>query len=219
MNIVERCQHLEDQNEAAFPIDNPSKIWRRSTTILDVTIVIPICIPTILAKNAYPQAKKILLLSNGDGPRHTDCASVEIRRVAWKGHAQTRKEALPHIDTRYTFFTVQDAYPVGDMLPSLLREMESNSWDILLPRQIPWPDADPITKARISRWMPPATKTYLFPQADHVGALYRTEDLRSWPLAEPAIAEDLWWSRGRRVGCAPQAEIFHSRRSKQDSTK
>ena len=96
MNIAERCQHLEDQNEAAFPIDNPSQIWKRSTVILDVTIVIPICIPTILAKNAYPQAKKILLLSNNNGPKQTDIENIELRRVHWKGHAQTRKQDCVH---------------------------------------------------------------------------------------------------------------------------
>jgi|GEM_PF-7056591 len=212
MHISERYRLLQAQNHQAFPIDNPARIWKRSNIRLDVTVVIPICVPTILAQHAYPQAKKVLLLSNNNGPTSIQepPENLNILRLPWTGHAHTRKQALAYIDTKYTFFSVQDAYPIGDMLLHLIQEMETTQWDILLPRQLPWPDADSITKQRISRWMPAADNVYPFPQADHVGALYRSDDLRAWPLADAPIAEDVWWSIGRRIGCMPQAQIFHS---------
>ena len=59
-------------------------------------------------------------------------------------------------------------------------------------------------------WMPFENQAYVFPQADHVGALYRTADLRRWHLQDVPIAEDLWWSQGKKVGCVPAATIVHS---------
>ena len=49
-----------------------------------------------------------------------------------------------------------------------------------------------------------------FAQCDHVATLYRTDTLRRRPLPDVPIAEDLHWSRGRRVGYVPLAPVLHS---------
>lgn len=185
-----------------------SDVWIEKDCTLDVTVVIPMNASVFLAEHTYKQAHEVLLLCNGD------CvvpeSHAQICMLPWKGHAETRKEALKKITTKYTFFSVQDAFPMGNMLLSLIEEMESGNWDILMPRQIPWPDCHPIDRARIQQWTPERTHVFSMPHADHVGALYRSEDLRQWSLASVSIAEDVWWSIGRRVGCVPWARIIHS---------
>ncbi|MEC7985506.1 MAG: hypothetical protein VX278_10095 [Myxococcota bacterium] len=176
---------------------------------LDVTVVIPTQRPKFCIPNAY-ENDNVLLLSNRGGPIWS--RQGRILRVAWEGHAKTRKQALPHIDTKYVFFTVDDAIPLRGMLSVLVQEFEKGNeqWDILCPRQVPWPHACHVSKNRLAQWMPYAQQTYPFSQADHVGAMYRTDDLRRWKLPDVPIAEDMWWSRGKRIGCIPQATIVHS---------
>ena len=184
----------------------------RGELLQKVTVVIPVCVPDYVLPPAYYDVR-VLLLSNGRGPLYNDKA--QVLRVPWRGHARTRKLALAHIDTPYIFFTVQDAIPHKDMLFLLLNELEGKvNWDIVLPRQVAPKDACSDVQQSVARWMPNAEAPYAFQQADHVGALYRTEDLRQWALAEVPIAEDVWWSIGRRVGCIPQAELYHGHERK-----
>ena len=173
----------------------------------DITVVIPVCMPNFVLPEPYKQVQ-VLLLSNGEGPLYIPHAHV--LRVPWRGHAQTRKEALAYIQTKYVFFTVQDAFPTPHMLSMLHHEMEKNEWDILLARQVPFSSSSAVVRARIQRWMPSTPAIYSFPQADHVGALYRDEDLCQWALPQVPIAEDLWWSRGRRVACVSKAILYHA---------
>ena len=161
-----------------------------------------------MAEQAYAQAKEVLLLCNGG--INISSPNARIINVSWNGHAKTRKLALGYLHTKYVFFSVQDAFPIGNMLCSLVEEMERGKWDILMPRQVPWPDCDDIDRARILNWTPPKSQVYSMPHADHVGSLYRTEDLLQWSLPDAPIAEDVWWSRGRRIGCVPWAKIVHS---------
>ena len=75
---------------------------------------------------------------------------------------------------------------------------------------MPWPDCHEIDQERIREWTPSKEYIYSMPHADHVGSLYRTEDILQWSLPDVSIAEDVWWSLGRRVGCVPWAKIAHS---------
>ena len=207
---------LETRKKWILPSANVRKRWNDESIdmqnskedVADVTVVIPIHSSVFLAEHAYTQAKEVLLLCNGNASINSSHA--RILNVAWQGHAQTRKEAVRHITTKYTFFSVQDAFPTRDMLRSLIEEMELGDWDILIPRQIPWPDSNDIDIQRIKKWTPDRNHVFSMPHADHVGSLYRSEDLRQWNLADVPIAEDVWWSRGRRVGCVPWAKIIHS---------
>ena len=184
--------------------------WRRNDVLLDVTVVIPTNASVFLAEDAYVQAKEVLLLCNGES--RISSSSANIVRVPWRGHAITRKQARKYIKTKYVFFSVQDAFPIGNMLWELIDEMERGEWDILMPRQVPWPDCHEIDQGRIRTWTPAHNYVYSMPHADHVGSLYRTQDLLQWSLPNAPIAEDVWWSLGRRVGCVPWAKIVHSHR-------
>ena len=105
---------------------------------------------------------------------------------------------------------MQDAFPSPNMLSTLHHEMEKEEWDILLARQLPFAHSSSIVRARIEQWMPGIPDIYPFPQADHVGALYRYQDLRQWALPLVPIAEDLWWSQGRRIACVSKATLYHA---------
>ena len=182
--------------------------WKRDDVVLDVTVVIPTNSSVFLAEHAYCQAKEVLLLCNGS--EHVSTNHARVVHVPWSGHAKTRKLARKYVRTQYVFFSVQDAFPVGNMLCSLVEEMEREEWDILIPRQVPWPDCHDIDHDRIRQWTPPKEYVYPMPHADHVGSLYRTKDLLQWSLPDAPIAEDVWWSLGRRVGCVPWSKIVHS---------
>ena len=183
-------------------------LWEKKDCVLDVTVVIPCNEEIFVAQDAYSQAKEVHILSNGN--QYTAVGTEKRFVVSWKGHAQTRKDAIAQIQSKYTFFSVQDAFPVGNMMLTLVEALEKNDWDIVLPRQIPWPDVRPRDRQRLEASMPIAREPYRVPYADHVGALYRTEDLHSWVLADVPIAEDVWWSVGRTVYCMPTAKILHS---------
>ena len=121
--------------------------WVRESVDLDVTVVVPTNTDVFLAEQAYAQAKEVLLLCNGG--INISSPNARIINVSWDGHAKTRKLALGYLRTKYVFFSVQDAFPIGNMLCSLVEEMERGKWDILMPRQVPWPDCDDIDRARI----------------------------------------------------------------------
>ena len=186
------------------------EFWKREDDSLDVTVVIPINSSVYISENAYQQAKDVFLLSNGC--KHPTTSNAKVICVPWDGHSQTRKRIRDVLQTKYVFFSVQDAYPVGDMLKELVQEMERGEWDIVMPRQIPWPDCAKIDRDRIRSWTPNHPQVYSMPHADHVGALYRSEDVQQWSLPNVSIAEDVWWSIGRRVACVPWARIVHSHR-------
>ena len=176
----------------------------------DVTVIIPTHRRVPVGLEAFvAQSKNVHILLNGavDIPH---LPSVQIRLVSWKGHGQTRQEAIAHVKTPYVFLTVDDAIPLLNCLDALVFEMEDGEWDALIARQIPFPTAEQYTKDQLALWTPHCETTYPMPQCDHVGTLYRTESLRTNPIPDVPIAEDVWWSRGKRVGCVPKAFIVHS---------
>lgn len=153
---------------------------------------------------------RVLVVSNGDGPRRVPGADVV--RVDWEGHGRTRQAAVNDwVHEPYLLFTVDDALPLGrGCVGALVDALEAGSFEAVVARQIPWPDADPVTRKIVRDWTPAGTKVVPVSQVDHVCTLYRTETLRQHPLPDVPIAEDLWWSRGRRVGYVPFAPVLHS---------
>lgn len=148
---------------------------------------------------------RVLVVSNGGGPEVV--AGARVWRTTWTGHADTRRRALEQVDTPLVMMMSDDAIPlgrgfVGTMVAAL------GGADAVVARQVPWPTATPRTRAAIRRWTPTGRRT--LPHADHVATLYRTADLRRWATHDVPIAEDLVWTRGRRVVLAEGAPVLHS---------
>jgi len=178
---------------------------------MSVTAIIPACrLPYgVRSLNAQDIAVRVLVLSNGDGPQQVPGA--EVHRVEWAGHGATRQAAISMVDTEYVFFTVDDAVCLGtDCIRTMVEALEAGSWDAVIAQQMPQADADPITIDRLRNWTPPGESVVRTKQVDHVATLYRTETLRRHPLPPVPIAEDAWWSLGRRVGYVPMARVLHS---------
>ena len=151
----------------------------------------------------------IRVFSNGSGPDHVPGARVV--HAKWEGHGPTRARAIEDVETEYVLFTVDDAIPLGQgCIRMLVEALNTGGWEAAVARQIPWPDADAVTAARLRKWTPPGRKVVPMAQTDHVATLYRTETLRQFPVPERPIAEDAWWSRGRRVAYVPTAPVLHS---------
>jgi hypothetical protein len=101
---------------------------------------------------------RVLVLSNGDGPE--GLPGAQVVRVDWEGHGATRQAAVDRVSTRYLLFTVDDAIPLGaGSVRQLVDALEAGGWDAVIGRQVPWPDADPVTAERVRRWTPPPSVT------------------------------------------------------------
>ena len=179
---------------------------------MSVTAIIPACrgiphgVRSLLAQDIDV---RVMVLSNGDGPARVPGADVV--RVPWEGHGPTRQAAIGRVQTEYVFFTVDDAVCLGtDCVRTLVDALEAGDWDAVTAQQVPLPDADPVTVDRLRRWTPPGQEVVATAQTDHVAALYRTQTLRDHPLPPAPIAEDAWWSQGKRVGYVPMARVQHS---------
>lgn len=160
---------------------------------------------SVLRDQSWPT--EVLVVSNGKGPRRVPGARVW--RTPWLGHAATRSTALSQVDTPFVLMLSDDAVPRGrGFVEALVAGLQASGADAAVARQVPWPHADATTRQRIRRWTP--TSGGPMPHADHVATLYRTAELKSWPRPEVAIAEDLAWTRGRRVVCVAEAPVLHS---------
>jgi len=153
---------------------------------------------------------RVRVLANGrHGPGVVDGA--EVLTVRWEGHGATRQAAVAGVETPYVLFTVDDAVLLGaGCVRRMIETLESTGADAVVARQVPWPSADRVTRARLRAWTPAVGGAPLLEQVDHVCALYRTRTLLESPLPDVPIAEDLAWSRGRRVVLAPDAPVLHS---------
>lgn len=175
----------------------------------DVTVVIPTHRQCPVGLNAWKmQTEHILILQNGSFSQEMD--GVRVQHVQWKGHGATRQDAVSMVQTPYVFFTVDDAIPMSGVLFSLIAALSTGKWDAVIARQIPYPTAEQRTRDDLHQWTPHASEVYPVSQTDHVGTLYRTEDLRHNPIPDVPIAEDCHWSVGQSVACVPDAILVHS---------
>lgn len=175
----------------------------------DVTVVIPTHRQVPIGLSAWRmQTENILILQNGTFAQELE--GVRVQNVPWKGHGATRQGAIAMIQTPYVFFTVDDAIPMSGVLSALVTALSSGKWDAVVARQIPFPTADLRTRDDLHRWTPHASGVYPVPQTDHVGTLYRTDDLRHHPIPDVSIAEDSHWSVGKQIACVPEAILVHS---------
>lgn len=190
----------------ARPLD-PGEQRPTVTVLIPTHRRVPLGLPALLQQDL---PVRVLVLANGpDGPR--SAPGAEVITVPWAGHGQTRQRALSLVDSPYVLFTVDDAVPCGrGFLRTLVEGLEESGANAIVARQVPWPDADAVTRARLRRWTPPGRRVVPFSQCDHVATLYRTDTLRRFPLPAVPIAEDLWWSQGKRVVLAPHAPVVHS---------
>lgn len=157
---------------------------------------------------AQQPAVQVLVVLNGPVAPPLPPA-VRALRLPWRGHGPTRLEALSYVDTELVAFLSDDARPLGaGWAAAAARALADAGADGVVCRQVPWPDADPVTRARIRRWTPPWPG--IAPQADHVATVWRAAALRSAPLPGAPIAEDAWWSLGRRLVRAVGAPVLHS---------
>ena len=92
-------------------------------------------------------------------------------------------------------------------MATLVQTLETGG-DAVVARQVAWPTASATVRARVRAWTPASPGP--MPHADHVATLYRTDDLRQWAVDDVPIAEDLAWTRHRRVVRAPGAVVLHS---------
>jgi len=178
----------------------------RVTVVIPCNRGIPLGLKALLEQDVDVD---VLILSNGPGPFSVDGARVV--RVPWEGHGRTRARAIEHIESDFVFFTVDDAIPMGlGCLGVLVDALKQGSWDAVMARQVPWPDADAVTASRLRRWTPPGHRVTVCAQTDHVATMMRTETLRSYPIPSVPIAEDAWWSIDRKIGYVPMAPVLHS---------
>ena len=179
----------------------------RVTAVIPTAGMVPLGLSALLSQDVDV---RVLVLSNGpDGPQRIPGA--DVLRVPWRGHGATRQLAIGHITDPYTLLTVNDAIPMGaGFVRTMVEALESGDWDAVFARQVPWPDADPITRRRLRKWTPAGREVVAAEQVDHVAALYRTQTLQRWPLPDVPTAEDAVWSIGRRIGYVPAAPVLHS---------
>lgn len=150
---------------------------------------------------------QVLVVSNGAVT--IKAPGAEVWTTRWRGHADTRSAALARVMTPLVLMLSDDAIPRGrGFVQALVETLLNTDCDAVVARQVPWPDCDATTRTRLRRWTPPSGGGLA--HADHVATLYRTRQLRSWPRPTVPIAEDLAWTQGRRVVCAPGAPVLHS---------
>ena len=180
----------------------------RVTAVIPCSRGVPVGTRALLSQDVEVT---VHVLSNGEGP--SEVPGAVVRSVPWRGHGQTRAEAIADVETEFVLFTVDDAIPLGSgCLRTMIEALDSSNWEAVVARQIPWPDADAVTAARLRRWTPPGQQVVAMAQTDHVATLYRTQTLRDFPLPDRPIAEDAWWSLQRRVAYVPTAPFLHSHR-------
>lgn len=146
---------------------------------------------------------ELIVLANGD---YT--AGI---RVPWEGHGRTRQRGVELASHPYVLFTVDDARVLGaGMVRTMVEALEAGGYDAVVARQIPWPTASEVTRARLRAWTPPGREVVPSPMLDNVCALYRRSALLADPFDAVPIAEDWHWGRRHRIGYVPTAPVLHS---------
>ncbi|MCP4805618.1 MAG: glycosyltransferase family 2 protein [Proteobacteria bacterium] len=186
---------------------------REDAPELRVTALIPTHRRTPIGLRALREQDcdvEVVVLANGEAMSR-GVQGDRVMAVDWRGHGATRQAGLSFADRDYVLFTVDDALPRGrGCVRALVEALEEGGYDAVFGRQVPWPDADPITRLRLHDWTPPGHGHWPVERLDHVFALYRRSTLQEHPLPAVPIGEDLHWRQGRRIGYVPGAMVVHS---------
>jgi hypothetical protein len=179
-----------------------------------VTVIIPTHRQVPLGVKEFlndPAVAEVIVVCNGSFTPLSNSKKLRYIHIPWCGHGQTRQLALAYVKTPLVMFSVDDAIPWGHCPVSLMAEtLKDPQWDAVVARQIPWPDAPLYIHKRLVEWMPPSDGASLFSQCDHVGTLYRLDDLGRTPIPDVPIGEDIWWSRDKKVALAGHVNFLHS---------
>ena len=155
------------------------------------------------ALRAQDVEMEVIVLANGE--------YTEGVRVPWEGHGATRQRGVELASHPYVLFTVDDARVLGaGRVRTMVEALEAGGFDAVVARQVPWPTASAVTRARLRAWTPPGREVVVSPMLDNVCALYRRSALLADPFDAVPIAEDWHWGRRHRVGYVPRAPVLHS---------
>lgn len=199
--VVPLCHAVEDPALARWlpPAARPGSGVRVSV-VIPASRHRPIGLGVLEAQDVDVE---VLVLANGPW--------TEGIRVEWRGHGRTRQLGVELARHPYVAFLVDDALPLGaGWLRAMVEALEEGGYDAVFARQVPWPTADPVTRARLRAWTPPGERHHAVARHDHVAAVYRRATLLADPLPSVAIAEDWHWGRRHRVGYVPTAPVVHS---------
>ena len=211
--LVPLCHGVEDPDlHALLP-----PAGRGGGGVPGVTVVIPthrqrpIGLAALLGQDVPVE---VVVLVNGEAAAAAMAGpppGVAVHRVPWEGHGRTRQVGAELARHPYVLFTVDDAIPLGaGCLRAMVETLEAGAFDAVTARQVPWPTADAVTRARLRAWTPPPGGPAPEATLDNVCALYRREALLADPFDAVPIAEDWRWGRRHRVGYAPLAPVLHS---------
>ena len=151
-------------------------------------------------------------------------------------HGRTRNLGVEHASGDFVVMLVPDALPASnDWLVELIRPLrEDRRVAGAFARQIPRPDADPVTRFYLDRYLAssetprtaaiaspnefrrrPATEQLALCTFDNVCSCIRRTVWRTHPFPATTIAEDLEWARtilllGHRLAYVPAAAVVHS---------
>jgi len=175
-----------------------------------VSVVIPTHRQTPIGLEAFREQDceiEVIVLANGPVSVEGD----QVHRLEWAGHGATRQAGVELATGDYVLFTVDDALPRGGgCVRTLVEALEEGQYDAVMGRQLPWPESDRLTQERLSKWTPEGGSHRDWHQVDHVFALYRRQTLLDHPLPSVEIAEDLHWSKTKRIGYVPAAPVVHA---------
>jgi rhamnosyltransferase len=150
-------------------------------------------------------------------------------------HGLTRNLGIERTRGDYVVLTVQDAEPANDRwLTALVAPLRSDPRLAgVFARQLPRPDASPLTRHYLQRWMGAAAERRTVSMTtdefealapalrldrctfDNVCSCIRRDVWRDHPFRATPIAEDVEWAKevllaGFRVAFEPTAEVVHS---------
>ena len=153
-------------------------------------------------------------------------------------HGETRNLGVREARGSVVVFLTQDARPSGASFVRLLAEALEGDPRLagVFARQIPRPDADPLTRRDLAAWVAcgdeprtvfvanparlaalPPLERYRLAVFDNVASAARRELLSSHPFAATRFGEDVEWGyrmlrHGYGLGYVPAAAVIHSHR-------
>ncbi len=214
---------------------------------VDVSIVIPVkngrrhlaeVLDAILAQRS-PYRLELIAIDSGSTDGSLDLIRSRPVRLltipsSQFNHGLTRNLAIEKSSGRFIVLLTQDATPVGDSwLETIVRNLEDDTVAGAYGRQMPRPDADPITKHNLENWITGRADRrvnamgseeyqqlqpydrYLRCYFDNVCSAIKRSIWERFPFPTTYFAEDCEWGKnvllaGYRTVYEPQAAVLHS---------